>query len=356
MTDEMTCRICGGDLASSRHSTRDIHQSLGTCIKTLRTRAEAAEDERDELKNRIGGLDEQVKIQCSDGNWNYAPYMHGMANGLLVAQATMHDLHDFTGLSAPDKWLDSRENAQTARAEAAEDDLRELRENTLLALGVKPADVADDMADGSIRYILGGLLERLAELEAAARWRPVSERPPNDAPVLALLESGEYKVARYVVVGDINGVPLHHWRGTGGTSKHVAYWRPITEEAPPGDMAQKENDEMIDEQEAEQRRLVEIIAELLNDEANTITDRSEKRALIARIAALREFNRWRPVSETPTHDKPVLALLESGEYKVVRYVALGNVNGVLLHHWRGTGGPDKHVAHWRPITEEAPAE
>ena len=113
---------------------------------------------------------------------------------------------------------------------------------------------------------------------------------------------------------------------------------------------------MIDEQEAEQRRLVEIIAELLNDEANTITDRSEKRALIARIAALREFNRWRPVSETPTHDKPVLALLESGEYKVVRYVALGNVNGVLLHHWRGTGGPDKHVAHWRPITEEAPAE
>ena len=126
MTDEMTCRICGGELASSRHSTRDIHQSLGTCIKTLRTRAEAAEDERDELKNRIGGLDEQVKIQCSDGNWNYDPYMHGMANGLLVAQATMHDLHDFTGLSAPDKWLDSRENAQTARAEAAEAELEQL--------------------------------------------------------------------------------------------------------------------------------------------------------------------------------------------------------------------------------------
>lgn len=61
---------------------------------------------------------EVVKIQTSDGNWNYDPYMHGMANGLLVAQAIMHDLHDFTGLSAPDKWLDSRENAQTAPAEA----------------------------------------------------------------------------------------------------------------------------------------------------------------------------------------------------------------------------------------------
>lgn len=68
---------------------------------------------------------------------------------------------------------------------------------------------------------------RLAELEAAARWRPVSEKPVDDKPVLALLESGEYKVARYVVIGDINGVPLHHWRGTGGSSKHVACWRPI---------------------------------------------------------------------------------------------------------------------------------
>ena len=78
--------------------------------------------------------------------------------------------------------------------------------------------------------------KRLAEFEAAARWRPVNEKPVDDKPVLALLESGEYKVARYVVVGDINGVPLHHWRGTGGTSKHVACWRPIvmhaTKEAP----------------------------------------------------------------------------------------------------------------------------
>ena len=275
MTDETTtvCTICGGGLVRGLHAARTTHISLRTCIKTLRARAEAAE------------------------------------NGLA--------------------------------------DLTERHENEMAKLiALVP----------SLRQRAEKAETRLAELEAAARWRPVSERPPNDAPVLALLESGEYKVARYVVVGDINGVPLHHWRGTGGTSKHVAYWRPITEEAPPGDMAQKENDEMIDEQEAEQRRLVEIIAELLNDEDNTITDRSEKRALIARIAALREFNRWRPVSETPTHDKPVLALLESGEYKVVRYVALGNVNGVLLHHWRGTGGPDKHVAHWRPITEEAPAE
>ena len=69
---------------------------------------------------------------------------------------------------------------------------------------------------------------RLAELEAAARWRPVSEKPVDDKPVLALLESGEYKVARYV--DKVGGVTLRYWRGTGGSSKHVAAWRPITEE------------------------------------------------------------------------------------------------------------------------------
>ena len=68
---------------------------------------------------------------------------------------------------------------------------------------------------------------KLTTLKELVRWRPVNERPVDDKPVLALLESGEYKVARYVVIGDINGVPLHLWCGTGGASKHVAYWRPI---------------------------------------------------------------------------------------------------------------------------------
>ena len=113
---------------------------------------------------------------------------------------------------------------------------------------------------------------------------------------------------------------------------------------------------MTDEQEAEQRRLVEIIAELLNDEANTITDRSEKRALIARIAALKEFARWRPVIEKPVDDKPVLALMESGEYAIARCIDLGEVGGVTLRYWRGTGGSDKHVAHWRPIVAQTKAE
>ena len=67
--------------------------------------------------------------------------------------------------------------------------------------------------------------KRLAEFEAAARWRPVSEKPVDDKPVLALLESGEYKVARYV--DKVGGVTLRYWRGTGGSNRRVAHWRPI---------------------------------------------------------------------------------------------------------------------------------
>ena len=71
----------------------------------MREELARAEAERDELQKRRKAIDEMIKIQLTDGNWNYDPYMHGMANGLLVAQAALYDLHDFTALSAPDKWL-----------------------------------------------------------------------------------------------------------------------------------------------------------------------------------------------------------------------------------------------------------
>ena len=74
--------------------------------------------------------------------------------------------------------------------------------------------------------------KRLAEFEAAARWRPVIEKPVDDKPVLALMESGEYAIARCIDLGEVGGVTLRYWRGTGGSDKHVAAWRPITEEAP----------------------------------------------------------------------------------------------------------------------------
>jgi hypothetical protein len=56
---------------------------------------------KDETKTKF---DELVKIQCSPGNWDYDPYMHGMANGMLLAQAMIRDTGEPAYLTAPSSW------------------------------------------------------------------------------------------------------------------------------------------------------------------------------------------------------------------------------------------------------------
>lgn len=41
------------------------------------------------MKPPIEQLQDCVNVQCSDGNWNANDYMHGMANGLILAMAIM---------------------------------------------------------------------------------------------------------------------------------------------------------------------------------------------------------------------------------------------------------------------------
>ncbi len=60
------------------------------------------------MKTGLEALKGVMEVQCSDGNWNYDPYMHGMANGLILACALMeggvwNDEPFF--LQAPEKWL-----------------------------------------------------------------------------------------------------------------------------------------------------------------------------------------------------------------------------------------------------------
>lgn len=43
-------------------------------------------------KEKLEVLRANVAVQSSDGNWNYDPYNHGYANGLILAEAIMHDL------------------------------------------------------------------------------------------------------------------------------------------------------------------------------------------------------------------------------------------------------------------------
>lgn len=49
-------------------------------------------------------LDDLIKIQCSNGNWNYDPYMHGLANGLIIANSVASG-EDPEFLKAPEIWL-----------------------------------------------------------------------------------------------------------------------------------------------------------------------------------------------------------------------------------------------------------
>jgi hypothetical protein len=48
-------------------------------------------------------LRELIKIQCSDGNWNYDAYMHGMANGMIFS-LSLFDNKTPEYLDKPDEW------------------------------------------------------------------------------------------------------------------------------------------------------------------------------------------------------------------------------------------------------------
>ena len=52
-----------------------------------------------------------VQVQSSDGNWNYDPYMHGMANGMILIEHLFHmDEGEPKYLKAPQNgWLNEND-------------------------------------------------------------------------------------------------------------------------------------------------------------------------------------------------------------------------------------------------------
>jgi len=60
--------------------------------------------EQDKIQQAIQTLRDLTQIQCSDGNWNYDEYMHGMANGMLFA-LSLFESGEPKYLDAPDVWL-----------------------------------------------------------------------------------------------------------------------------------------------------------------------------------------------------------------------------------------------------------
>jgi hypothetical protein len=60
------------------------------------------------MEDKLKKLKEIRDIQCSDGNFNFDPYMHGMANGLILALSIMtHGKPEY--LDAPNEWLKNKE-------------------------------------------------------------------------------------------------------------------------------------------------------------------------------------------------------------------------------------------------------
>ncbi|MBW2345569.1 MAG: hypothetical protein JRF53_16520, partial [Deltaproteobacteria bacterium] len=53
---------------------------------------------------KIEDLRKLVKVQTSDGNWNYSEYMLGMANGMLCALSVISG-EEPNYLDRPDEWL-----------------------------------------------------------------------------------------------------------------------------------------------------------------------------------------------------------------------------------------------------------
>ena len=56
------------------------------------------------IEQRFDELRNIKSIQCMSGNYDYDPYMHGMANGIILAEAILANIEpDF--LVAPNQWL-----------------------------------------------------------------------------------------------------------------------------------------------------------------------------------------------------------------------------------------------------------
>ena len=57
----------------------------------------------------IEALRDCLKIQGSNGNWDYDPYMHGLYNGLACAEAILTETEP-QYKNAPDQWLKDKSN------------------------------------------------------------------------------------------------------------------------------------------------------------------------------------------------------------------------------------------------------
>ena len=62
-------------------------------------------EELEQYREAIKSMEDCLRIQLSNGNWNYDQYMQGMANGMILFHSffTGGDSPEF--MDAPDVWI-----------------------------------------------------------------------------------------------------------------------------------------------------------------------------------------------------------------------------------------------------------
>ena len=194
-------------------------------VAALQARAKAAEEKLSTIRY-CARYDREVNKDAVDGKtlpqWISLLYLAYI--GDYMAPDVLGQI-ERGSLFFPNAPIYAERDAALARAEAAEAELAELAERHENAMAKLKA-LIEDVPLLYQRVVKAE--DRMFELEAAARWRPVGgDKPEDDVPVLALLNTGSYAIVRCTTIYVPNGVPLRHWRGTGGSDKHVVCWQPI---------------------------------------------------------------------------------------------------------------------------------
>lgn len=76
------------------------------------------------MKTPLDRIRDAIRIQSSEGNWDYSPYMMGMANGLIFAESC-HTGEEPRYLRSPEKWGQDNPyppGMPTVASETSEDD------------------------------------------------------------------------------------------------------------------------------------------------------------------------------------------------------------------------------------------
>ena len=92
-------------------------ERLANEVKLLTKEANNLHDSA-KLFESVQTLRDMTQVQCNDGNWNFDPYMHGMANGMIFALSIFEEgCPEY--LEAPETWIKDTPQAENVVKEAA---------------------------------------------------------------------------------------------------------------------------------------------------------------------------------------------------------------------------------------------